>query len=158
MASCQELVLDFVTAVASALSCDEYDNLSERVQVLSEAISTIEQQVPDAKKGVLGTCLGSTLIQFPAGDSFLTQSRIALASAKVSIAGLLEFGKHVSKFEALVKNKVMDAKTNVEELAMSPNGDLGAVNVGLRSLVISYNNDLKEVMDEFKPGPLHGSI
>jgi hypothetical protein len=99
-------VEQFVMALAAALHREEWDDLDELVELLTDALGFIDESTPDAKTGQKGTLLGSSLTSFPNGARLVDDARSFLVRAvttkeKVDLCDVL-----LTRF----KNAIVDVK------------------------------------------------
>ena len=140
----QASVKAFVEAMAIILAADDFDELAERVQILTEALAIIDAHVPSKSKGVSGSLLGSTLDAFPVGQKLITSARLGLARAKVSMEKLEPFDAQIRQVISLAQF-MSDSWLTCDEAHIS--------NMKARSadLVKYFSDEFNQVLVEFMP-------
>ena len=61
----------FCNALAVMLNFEEFDELETRIDLLADAVEVIEQHIPDAKRNIVGSALGSSLMTSAVGESYV---------------------------------------------------------------------------------------
>lgn len=138
----QGAVADFASSVAILLDIDEVPELQDRIELLEQALDCLDStHLPDAKKKVAGSKLGSTIFSFNAGQKIVQRGRVALGSTRAS-NDLLE--PMFKNFELIVASV-----TKMNELLPSRDADAQQLLETLNATRQQWGR-MKEVPDMFK--------
>ena len=141
----------FVEALAVCLAREDFDQLEERVELLSDAIYEIEKSTPCSTAGRAGTMIGGTLATFPAGTALVTESRLALARATCTINSLKPFTVALDQFSGALSQCP-------DSLLLCGRATLTSLMALAVKTAAIFTDGLADVMPDYRPSSSTPSI
>ena len=86
----EDTIAEFVSAFAICISYEDFDQLIDRVDFLSESLAKMDEHIPSAGQS-RGSILGTTVSTFPVGSKMVADARVRLAKARLTINALDPF-------------------------------------------------------------------
>ena len=103
----EDCISGFTGAMRVIVSYEDFDDLRERIGLLTEALDHLEIELPACTHGMPnkpGTPLGSTLYQFPSGKELVAAARVNLEKAKTTLELLEPFEAQVKTLSELFRD------------------------------------------------------
>lgn len=137
-------LLEFVTGFSVILSYGDVAELDDRIELLREAIPTIEAAIPTGP--TCGTTMGAVLTTWPRGRKLVGDAKNHLTTSMLTRSGIARFSEKLQSFSSAAQRLV--AKGG---LLLAGPGDCADARSALVALKASMQSDLKETLPEFCP-------
>lgn len=140
-------VNEFVSNIAVVAAWSDFEDLSERIELLTESFTVLDaKHLPNAKRGVVGSLLGGTFTGELPGQRIIADGRMALARAQVTQEVLEPFLDAVSSLRSSVLGKLAEGKSLLET------GDAFEQEVvdKIRNIHDTFTKDFHKVLPEWR--------
>ena len=139
-------LLHFACGFSAVLNFEQWDDLGERIDLVSEGIGIVEDSLPSASSR--GSAVGAVLTTWPRGKKLLDDAKARLSKAKVTKGAVETFTQKLYTLTDQMQ------KISASEGFIHIGADtFDALRSALSTLAGSYVEDLQGCLAEFCPSP-----